>query len=572
MTSLTGGQESAVPRGLRHRRTGKWRQTVQPTRTRCTCLSILSSSHPTTHGTILSCCSLFFFPHFLRFFHHMLYSFFSLYFQRSGSFDYQTPDKGSKIHAGFITTPYERPVPVPSHSSTLGPNGGSIPIGVAINNMPSAGTPFNSGTPLTGGDNAFEKGVTQLLNTRGVAQVWGKKPDPLPLPQSLPQPAPSSARSSPPSIPSTSDVREEKKGATVEDVRELTEREKMAQALFGGAKATSTSSTHVSKDRRPASVGAVSISPTPLIAENGGTGMSVGVGQRSAPDFMNLNPSPSSSPFLSPSSSSSLTPRTVTTHPNNSKNTVVGSSSSHVNGDTHRVGESNGILIPLKPTVTHTGDALLQQTSSSARPVLSDSDLNSTLLSFDDISQKIPSLTPAVNATHMPPDPSIQSLNNATLNSTLPRPPPQSQSQSQPVSHSLTPLRIDTQEFGRLWSEPLAGPHGKGLVEEKRAYTCSVRSLEELRTQMPSYLHHVESIQSTMEAIFSSSVGATENEAPGVVLVHVQLQIQQTQSELQLQLEVQPKVPHQYRLEFTVRSPSVRVNSTAFTSISSGLS
>jgi hypothetical protein len=76
---------------------------------------------------------------------------------------------------------------------------------------------------------------------------------------------------------------------------------------------------------------------------------------------------------------------------------------------------------------------------------------------------------------------------------------------------SLKPLVIPTNEFGRHW--------GTAKAEVKQSVRCRSRDLVQLQQAMPQYLHHIESIGNTNEAIFAALV----TNVGGVLLVHAKL-------------------------------------------------
>lgn len=220
----------------------------------------------------------------------------------------------------LITTPYEMPK-LPPATSGLGvlPGApvaptGPTPLGPAINNM----------TPQLNANQG-----NNLINTRGVAQVWGKKaPEPV-----SPAPAPSvtSTSTSAPTTPSlnttgvasvwgnTTPSSSSTPAAPTAPVaptpteqgpvapRELTEKEKMAAALFGGvAKSTTTTSKRKSTTSSSATTTAPSASsppPVPSASMDLFSGMSTVTAPPAAPaapsstmdlfSGMNTTPAPS---------------------------------------------------------------------------------------------------------------------------------------------------------------------------------------------------------------------------------------------------------------------------------------
>lgn len=384
-----------------------------------------------------------------------------------------------KSIAGFITAPYERPTAYPGligagtatqrdalpHSSSAS----ASPVGGLGADTVLSGLAGVSSYTLGQHTNGSDRTGNQLLNTKGVAQVWGKKPDP-------PAPVPANgSKISPPNAPSpvmptntaaypaypSYDQKEGKKEKEVEEVREPSEREKMALALFGGMKPIASSSSSMQKG---GAVTAVSVSPTILIQPiphkgpiKGSTGPDPtpvpAPIQTRTPDFMNLNPSPKhDSPFTSSSSASPSS--------SSSSKLINTNIDSHINGNGN--GNANGV-----GNVTSTS----RSQSPNTPP------LNPTMSS----SAAVPLLVP------------VPVLSPPSL----------------PV---LTPLKITTQYFGQLWSQ--VGPSdtessdGPALLEWKSACQCRVTTLERLRAVLPPHYGHIESIPATQEAIFASLVAS----------------------------------------------------------------
>ena len=129
----------------------------------------------------------------------------------------------------------------------------------------------------------------------------------------------------------------------------------------------------------------------------------------------------------------------------------------------------------------------------------------------------------------------------------------------------VTPVNINTQQFGTLWGESSSIESTGGPVEGKHECSCNVRSLEKLREVMPAQYGHIESIPATLEAIFASSasysdtptVNATASASASapvgldtVVLIHIQLH------------------PMRSKSEITVKSPSRDICSATIQNIS----
>jgi hypothetical protein len=76
------------------------------------------------------------------------------------------------------------------------------------------------------------------------------------------------------------------------------------------------------------------------------------------------------------------------------------------------------------------------------------------------------------------------------------------------------PLPLNTGEFGQRWL--------RSAADAQQQVPCRAASLEALRLSMPAFLHHVESIQASLEAIFSAAL-ASGSGAEVDVLVHIKL-------------------------------------------------
>lgn len=480
--------------------------------------------------------------------------------QRSDSLDYQD-EKVQKSIAGFITAPYERPTAYPGligagtatqrdalpHSSSAS----ASPVGrLGADTVLSGLAGVTSHTPGQH-TNGSDRSGNQLLNTKGVAQVWGRKPDP-PVPASV-----NGSKVSPPNAPSpvmptstaaaypayaSCDQKESKKEKEVEEVREPSEREKMALALFGGMKPIASSSSSSSMQKGGA-VTAVSVSPTILIQPiphkgsiKGSTGPDHSPApvpapiQTRTPDFMNLNPSPKhDSPFTSsssPSSASSSSSKLINTNTGN-----------HINGSGNGNGNANGV-------------GTVISTSRSQSP--NTPPLNPTMSS----SAAVPVLVP-VPVTSTP---------------------------SLPV---LTPLKVTTQYFGQLWSQ--VGPSdGPALLEWKSACQCGITTLERLRAVLPPHYGHIESIPATQEAIFASLVASPSSSSssssypssldtmqllsPNPALPHAGNGVQVN---MVILIHIQLQVGHDTgagKVEITVKSSSRDVCASTMQSLTSTLS
>jgi AP-4 complex subunit epsilon-1 len=168
-----------------------------------------------------------------------------------GEEDIQIEDKSLNI------TPYSMPsVPTVLASNIMSGLGGSTPTGPT--HIASSST-----TPQATVAAVATQG-NQLLNTRGVAAVWGPKavvPEPVVVPKPPTPPletnVPSTIEVSSPTVVVASVVTKEITPPEQEKPRELSEREKMAASLFGGVSSTKTSTRRSSTKLAP--------SPAPVV-------------------------------------------------------------------------------------------------------------------------------------------------------------------------------------------------------------------------------------------------------------------------------------------------------------------
>ena len=332
-------------------------------------------------------------------------------------------------------------------------------------------------------ENEKEKGGNQLLNTRGVAQIWGKKPDPIAPVSTLITnqnlnsilPTTSTSTSAVSSSSSTSFLGTPHPTQSLPQFevvpiipRELTEREKMAKALFGGG---TKSTPIVPKDPRkniPQNnlISLQSVSTAKLVPPS--------------PDFMNLNAT-----FDQSKSSDTDLINSLKTEKSTSELFPVLEIQKN-NFDSHS--QSLAAPSPRGNNNDNNNDNDL---------ILNKKELNISSSNGETVSQ----LNSNIDGLMIKP---IQ-----TLPQKLPR---------------ITPLTITTQQFGLLWSEKLQLPHTTltgitqqsgsgsgqkkpvGLMEWKCTSPCNLRSLEGLRERIcgTGCYDHVESIPATGESIYSA--------------------------------------------------------------------
>ena len=308
-----------------------------------------------------------------------------------------------------------------------------------------------------------------------MAQIWGKKPDPItPIStlvtnQNVNSILPTTATSTSTSTISSSSgisslgIPHPAQSLPQNEVvpiipRELTEREKMAKALFGGG---TKITPIVPKDPKK------NIPQNNLISLQSVSTAKVNV---PSPDFMNLNSSSdrsknSDTDLINILKTEKLTSELFPVLEIQKNNTDSPSSAASL-----KISNNNDLILNKKELISPLSDG---ETASQLN-----SNFNGSII------------TP------------IQ-----TLPQTLPR---------------ITPLAITTEQFGLLWSEELRLPHTTftgiteqagsgqnkpvGLVEWKHTCPCNVRSLEGLRDRISGtgLYGHVESIPATGESIFSA--------------------------------------------------------------------
>lgn len=387
-----------------------------------------------------------------------------------------------------------------------GANAGPTPLGPAINNQQA---PPQSIATAQG---------NQLINTRGANAVWGKKappPPPVPTPAAAP-PAASPVAShtavvedpvsnghlngqqqSPP--PQHANVHVSLPPAPPQP-RVLTEKEKMAAALFGGMGSGSSTSGAGSKRRSVTGSTSTSAVASPAVPANHAPAPAPSVPVPAAPVggmdiFADMATVSSSS---SVSTASQLHAPAPTSHAN-----TLGMMDELL--DMATTPAPAPALTPLTPT--HSAAASmdifsLQQPQSvpqqhttppssgmmrSNQPAYQQPAQPQTSNNISDIFANI-DLTGA--------------LSSGGLSATTP-------------GHAIKPFVITTQDFGRRWgTTPIENKASVPVAQFPRL------DLESLRRAMPPTYHHVESIPATQEAIFA----ATSTTVGAVILVHAKIQ------------------------------------------------
>eukprot|EP01039_Chlorochromonas_danica_P004528 gene4528-4966_t len=386
------------------------------------------------------------------------------------------------------------------------------PLGPAINNHHSA--------PLS---IATAQG-NQLIGNRGVAQVWGRKPEPPPPPAPVPVPvpvptptetnngiplaSPASASGLPhvagswgSPVATTSSPAPPAAAAVPAPVvpRVLTEKEKMAAALFGGVGGASSSGKQGSK-RKSVVEPSVSVPTSPA-------------------------PVPVPTPTVAPHSAE-----------------TNGNIARHVSGENLPVVDLMGSMDLLgldghaAPHSAHptfaspTPAAPVPVPSSSSAAILPHINLDEFELSLGSPSvalPPVPSLSPL--AAPAPPSPAVvmplnlspapssaQLISDVFGGLDLTQPGAAAALANASSDFNMAPLVINTGEFGKRW--------GTTRFDTKQSIPISHWSrmdLEYLRRAIPPVYHHVESIPATQEAIFATTV----TQIGAIVLLHCKVNV-----------------------------------------------
>ena len=428
-------------------------------------------------------------------------------------------DDGSAKRSLLKVTPYEMPalpvavsnamsiLPASAASNIISPPAppGPTALGPAISNQQ-----INSSSATAQGN--------QLIGTRGAQQVWGKKVEPPPPPPAAPV-VPNSVASANPTSPSSQTISAAASdspstsnsgpsthlvGAPIENKpKVLTEKEKMAAALFGGVGGGSgkASSAAAGANKKKVPQGVLATGPTTGVAWGGAAS--------------SLSPTAAGS-----SSLLATTPAVATT---NTSAPIVPTS---VAAPVSIFSDLERNLAPATITVPAVS-APVAASSANLLDMLDTSD-------FTPVAPSPRAAPPPVPVFAAPPSPQpsvpVQSMSgNGVQKSMAGGVPSQSISDafsdmlltaSSPNSSSfpstddsdfIRPLQINTAEFGRRW--------GSNPAEAKRSVSSALGNLDHLRSAMPPRYQHIESIANTQEAIFA----ATHTSLGSTVLVHVKL-------------------------------------------------
>lgn len=340
-------------------------------------------------------------------------------------------DGSSQRSSALKMTPYDMPA-IPTTAPSLGIMSGGAAGLVAV------GTGFGSGQPLP--VSPAPQG-NQLLSSRGVNAVWGRNMPP-PQPPAAPAPAASTptaqgsaaftTRAASPvpgaSVPSSASPAP----APAAPPKGLSDKEKMAAALFGGVSAGPGAASSAGAKQVRRSAGGPGAVPVATWSAAGATSASTPKSSSSGDGLLDLD-AVSPSPALQ-----------------------------------QQQQQQQG------------GDLLLDMMGASS------------------------------------PAPQQQSLADTFAGLTMASPAHVAapSTAAAAAASGPRPLPLNTGEFGQRWL--------RSTADAQQQVPCRAASLEALRLSMPPFLHHVESIQASSEAIFSAALasgGGTEVD----VLVHIKL-------------------------------------------------
>ena len=402
---------------------------------------------------------------------------------------------------GFKYTPYEK-VTAPSNAPSMGliavPNPGTnTSTMVTLNSVPisALGSSGIAAGATSGGVLGVAGAGNNLLTSKGSSQVWGRQmlqPETQPVVSPPPVPAPAlhpevtTAPPIPAPEPAVAPV-QVFEATAFERPRELTEKEKMAAALFGGVSSSSSSSSSSAKPKR-ASFGA------------GGK-----AGAWSASGSMATTPV--NTVAATAVTMSSATTNTLLDTDDGPAGPVDVAAAAEIksSGGFDLLGDlSMEVAPPVPPPIPQVlpasamgeGGSILDLDFLDAAPAVSP-------VAFDNVAPAPrPMPAPAANSSQYNISDAFAEMSmGAGGNTAL---------ASLASSSGSRPLALTTNEFGSRWA--------KTPTESKLFALCRVRTLEQLRGAVPPSFAHVESITQSNEAIFAATslTGAT-------VLLHVKL-------------------------------------------------
>lgn len=431
-------------------------------------------------------------------------------------------DDGSAKPSLLKVTPYEMPALPVAVSNAMS----ILPASVATNiiSPPAPPGPTALGPAISNqqvnSSSATAQG-NQLIGTRGAQQVWGKKVEPPPPPPAapvVPAAVPSTNPSSTSSQIISSGASESQSilnsgastnlvGAPIENKpKVLTEKEKMAAALFGGVGGGSgKASSAAGANKKKVPQGVLATGPTTGAAWGGSASS---LSPTAAGSSSILAPS-----VMAPTNSMPIAPSSV-------------AAPSSLFSDMERS------LAPATNTVPAVA-APVTASSANLLDMLDTSDFPPAAVAAPSPRPAPPVPVFAAPPSPQPPVPAHNMFGNGVQNSMsggggggvpshsisdafsdmlLSASSPSSSSfPSTDDSDFIRPLQINTAEFGRRW--------GSNPAEAKRSASSALGNLDHLRSAMPPRYQHIESIANSQEAIFA----ATHTSLGSTVLVHVKL-------------------------------------------------
>lgn len=395
-------------------------------------------------------------------------------------------DDGNAKRSALKIAPYEMPaLPVAvSNAASILPGALTALPGVSLPAGPTAlGPAITNQQPAVNSSQG-----NQLIGTKGVQQIWGKKVEaPPPVPQvsnSSSPPPPGNATTNGSSLSSTlataplptatatsaGQVEVEAKPKV------LTEKEKMAKALFGGL---SGEKGPTAGNRRKVQ-GVLATSPSSA----GGT-WGAGGSQHPAASITSSIAYSNEGIVLGNGSALALSPPPQPEPPSSLHIPPVNAAST----------------TPSSSTTLLDVDSLLD-TGGDVPPIAAPSGPLEMMFSNPSTT---PPVVPAVHNSMLSTP--IKSISDAFSDILLQAP----SALSPDEGHLIRPLPIDTAEFGRRW--------GANPAEAKRSTSSAIVNLEQLRMAMPARYQHIESIAKSQEAIFA----ATHTTVGCAILVHVKI-------------------------------------------------
>lgn len=391
---------------------------------------------------------------------------------------------GQSTSSGFKIGPYEKPtIPVASQNIIGLSAASAFPENIPT--LTPVGAPISSPAAPPG---------NQMLAAKGVAQVWGRKPEPVSAQTQFPVATP--AASTNPQVPVViSPVYTPTHVAPPVDApRAPSEKEKMAAALFGGIPGTSgasnsshrrgsatTSAHHASTQNRRGSAPLLTPATPPQVQQSVNNEFGLETTVTAQPPAVQVPP-PATNVFdlldmgstlpTPPQSQQSVPPAAVLPAAAPPRVNLMNS------GPT-------GVLFDDLVTITQTTEL-----HKSPATTLSVHDAFSDLMGSSSSSVSLTSLGPELYT---------------------------------PRVASYSPIRLTTAEFGNRWGHT---PH-----ETKRIIRVNtIRSLDQLShvlTNAPTPVSHVESIPTTSEAIFATTLACSilSPQAPlgSLLLIHTKI-------------------------------------------------